>query len=86
MLDFIRHTARCGCSMATTNQNLHSDIQFPVSEMAENLIGSEIIKLGNEIRERVSRGETIYNFTIGDFDPKIFPIPAELKKAIIECY
>ncbi len=72
--------------MATTNQNLHSDIQFPVSEMAENLIGSEIIKLGNEIRERVSRGETIYNFTIGDFDPKIFPIPAELKKAIIECY
>lgn len=54
--------------------------------MAEHLIGSEIIKLGNEIRERVNKGEQVYNFTIGDFDPKIFPIPGALKQHIIDCY
>ncbi|MFY7971106.1 MAG: pyridoxal phosphate-dependent aminotransferase [Flavobacteriales bacterium] len=57
-----------------------------VSTMAENLIGSEIIKLGGEIRDRVARGEHIYNFTIGDFNPAIFPIPVELKKEIIRAY
>lgn len=59
---------------------------FPVSIMAENLIGSEIIKLAGEIRELMTQGQRIYNFTIGDFDPKIFPIPTELKEAIIEAY
>lgn len=54
--------------------------------MAENLVGSEIIKLAGEIRELIAKGEKIYNYTIGDFDPKIFPIPAELKQAIVEAY
>lgn len=57
-----------------------------VSDMAENLIGSEIIKLAGEIREKMAKGEKIYNFTIGDFNPKIFPIPTELRSAIIEAY
>jgi aspartate aminotransferase len=56
------------------------------SLLAENLIGSEIVKLGNEINERKKRGEHIYNFTIGDFDPQIFPIPAELEVLIKEAY
>ena len=57
-----------------------------VSEMAENLIGSEIIKLAAEINEKIRKGEKIYNYTIGDFDPKIFPIPVELNEAIIKAY
>jgi aspartate aminotransferase len=57
-----------------------------VSKMAENLIGSEIIKLAGEIRERLSRGERIYNFTIGDFDPALFPIPKALEDSIVEAY
>src|SRR5690606_20079962 len=28
----------------------------------------------------------IYNYTIGDFDPKIFPIPKELEEGIIKAY
>ncbi len=56
------------------------------SKMAETLIGSEIIKLAGEIREKVAKGAQIYNFTIGDFDPKIFPIPNELKNAIVKHY
>jgi aspartate aminotransferase len=60
--------------------------ELKVSQMAENLIGSEIIKLAGEIREKINQGENIYNFTIGDFNPKIFPIPSEYKKAILSCY
>ena len=60
--------------------------QHMVSEMAETLIGSEIIKLAAEINEKIRNGELIYNYTIGDFDPKIFPIPSELNDAIIKAY
>ncbi len=66
--------------------NTASPANYRVSHMAENLIGSEIIKLAGEIRELMAKGEKIYNYTIGDFDPKIFPIPAELKQAIVEAY
>ncbi len=61
-------------------------INLQVSEMAETLIGSEIIKLAAEINEKIRNGERIYNYTIGDFDPKIFPIPVELNDAIIHAY
>lgn len=57
-----------------------------VSEMAENLIGSEIIKLAAEVGQRMKKGEKIYNMTIGDFDPKIFPIPKKLEDEIILAY
>ncbi len=57
-----------------------------LSQLAESLIGSEIVKLGNEISKRVQLGEKIYNYTIGDFDPEIFPIPARLEELIIEAY
>ena len=57
-----------------------------VAEMAENLIGSEIIKLGGEIRDLIAKGNQIYNFTIGDFDPKVFPIPVALKRGIMDAY
>jgi len=57
-----------------------------LSQLAETLIGSEIVKLGNEINERIRQGEKIYNYTIGDFDPKVFPIPALLEDLIVESY
>lgn len=60
--------------------------QLPVSQMAENLIGSEIIKLAGEVNAKIKNGEKIYNFTIGDFNPKIFPIPQELTQEIISAY
>ena len=34
----------------------------------------------------MSKGEHIYNFTIGDFDPSIFPIPKKFEHEIIEAY
>lgn len=57
-----------------------------LSHLSETLIGSEIVKLGGEIRERIRQGETIYNFTVGDFDPHIFPIPKGLEDEIVEAY
>ena len=60
--------------------------QPKLSHLAGTLIGSEIVKLGNMISERIRNGEKIYNFTIGDFDPSVFPIPAELEELIIESY
>ncbi len=57
-----------------------------LSNLAETLIGSEIVKLGAEIREKMRQGERIYNFTVGDFDPSIFPIPKELEDGIVEAY
>lgn len=57
-----------------------------VSKKAQNLIGSEIIKLAGEIREKIKQGEKIHNLTIGDFDPKVFAIPGELKDEIVKAY
>lgn len=57
-----------------------------VSKMAGSLIGSEIIKIGNEVNEMIRKGEKICNLTIGDFDPSIYPIPAELAAEITEAY
>jgi aspartate aminotransferase len=57
-----------------------------VSQKAEHLIGSEIIKLAGEVNQKIKEGQTIYNLTIGDFDPNLFPIPTELKQYIIEAY
>jgi len=60
--------------------------ELKVSQMAETLIASEIIKLAGEINEKIKKGEKIYNLTIGDFDPKVFPIPRELEEEIIKAY
>ena len=57
-----------------------------LSHLSETLVGSEIVSLGGEIREKIRRGEKIYNFTVGDFDPKIFPIPKALEDGIVEAY
>lgn len=57
-----------------------------LSKLAETLIGSEIVKLGNAINERIRNGENIFNYTIGDFNPAIFPIPTQLQHNIIEAY
>jgi aspartate aminotransferase len=61
-----------------------------LSTLSETLIGSEIVKLGGIIKEKISKGENIYNYTIGDFDSAQFPIPKlllqEIKKAYDEGY
>ncbi len=57
-----------------------------LSHLAETLIGSEIVSLGAAIKEKIKQGNKIYNFTIGDFDSSVFPIPKELENEIIDAY
>ena len=57
-----------------------------LSHLAETLITSEIVRLGGIIKEKIQAGEKIYNYTIGDFDSSIFPIPSKLKEEIIRSY
>ena len=57
-----------------------------LSVLAETLQASEIVRLGAAIKEKMKEGAKIYNYTIGDFDSNIFPIPAELEAEIINAY
>ena len=57
-----------------------------MSHLAETLTGSEIVRLGADIKEKIKGGEKIYNLTIGDFDSSMFPIPKGLENDIIEAY
>lgn len=57
-----------------------------VSALAQNLRGSEIIKIAGEINELKRQGQNIANLTIGDYDSNIYPIPDELKQAIVAAY
>ncbi|UPT66040.1 MAG: aminotransferase class I/II-fold pyridoxal phosphate-dependent enzyme [Sphingobacteriales bacterium JAD_PAG50586_3] len=66
--------------MTLTSTN--SATKLRVSQMAENLIGSEIIRIAAEINELMKQGQKVYNLTIGDFDSNIFPIPGFLKEEI----
>ena len=57
-----------------------------VSQMAAGLIGSEIIRIGNEVNDLIRQGADICNLTIGDFDPATYPIPNELTAEITTAY
>jgi len=57
-----------------------------VSVLAQNLRGSEIIKIAGEINELKRQGQNIANLTIGDFDSNIYPIPAALAQGIVDAY
>lgn len=57
-----------------------------VSALAQNLRGSEIIKIAGEINELKRQGQNIANLTIGDYDSNIYPIPDELKQGIVDAY
>ncbi len=73
-------------SFTNIMEHTHLTGKEPLSQLAETLIGSEIIKLSGEIKEKIQQGAKIYNFTIGDFDPAIFPIPPALEDEIVQAY
>lgn len=57
-----------------------------LSQLAEQMPAPAPLAIGNAIRERISQGAQIYNLTIGDFSPALFPIPRVLEDAIIQAY
>ncbi|POY35574.1 aminotransferase [Solitalea longa] len=57
-----------------------------VSKLAENLIGSEILKIAAQVNAMKAAGAQVSNLTVGDFDPSIFPIPESLQEEIAKAY
>ena len=55
-----------------------------LSTLAQNLRGSAILQIASEVRGLIDAGRPVANLTIGDFDPKQFPIPRELEDHIVE--
>jgi aspartate aminotransferase len=53
-----------------------------VSTMAAGLIGSEILRISGEIRALTARGQAVCDLTVGDFNPRYFPIPETLAASI----
>jgi aspartate aminotransferase len=56
-----------------------------LSNIGNNIIGSEIIKISQQIKE-ISKTKHVANLTIGDFNSKVWPIPSSLREDIIDCY
>ncbi len=57
-----------------------------LSKLSASLAPSSILKFSEQIKTMVRSGDAIYNLTIGDFDPCIFPIPKQLEDAIVQAY
>lgn len=55
-----------------------------VSHAVGTLQGSAILRVAAEIRQRLALGERICNLTVGDFDPRQFPIPRALEDGIVD--
>ena len=70
----------------STGNTATEELNLMVCRMAETLEGSSILRIANEIKDKKKQGFEIYNLTIGDFDSKIYPIPAELEEEIAKSY
>lgn len=55
-----------------------------LSTVTSSLIGSEILKIGADVRALVAQGREICNLTVGDFAPSEFRVPAELEMGIVD--
>src|SRR4026209_1510989 len=53
-----------------------------LSTQVRGLQESGILRITRQVRGMIARGETVVNLTVGDFDPRYFPIPRRLSEAI----
>jgi aspartate aminotransferase len=56
-----------------------------LSRIGNNIVGSEIIKISQQIKE-ISKTKSVSNLTIGDFNSKLWPIPLKLSEYIQDAY
>lgn len=57
-----------------------------ISKLAESISTSPLLTLAAQINQRKQQGQVVYNMTVGDFDPNLYPIPAELTDFIKSAY
>lgn len=53
-----------------------------LSDCVRGLQESGILKITRQVRGMIARGETVVNLSVGDFDPRYFPIPRKLAQGI----
>jgi len=53
-----------------------------LSRLARGLIGSEVLRIAAEVRAAIAAGREICNLTVGDFDPREFPLPKKLAEGV----
>ncbi len=55
-----------------------------LSHLAQGLVGSEILRIGAQVRELIAQGKPICNLTVGDFSPTEFRVPQRLARGIAD--
>ena len=53
-----------------------------LSKLARGLIGSEVLRIAAEVRAAMAAGREVLNLTVGDFDPREFPLPRKLADGV----
>jgi aspartate aminotransferase len=53
-----------------------------LSRLSRGLIGSEVLRIAAEVRAAIAAGREVLNLTVGDFDPREFPLPRKLADGI----
>jgi aspartate aminotransferase len=59
-----------------------SSLDSSLSVIARGLHESGILRTTRQVRAMIARGEKVVNLTVGDFDPRYFPIPKKLAEEI----
>lgn len=54
-----------------------------LTQTAREMQGSLILGIAAEVRQLAAGGQSLCNLTVGDFDPKQFPIPAKLRDGVV---
>src|SRR6185437_9258824 len=60
--------------------------KIKLSKLSESLEASRILQYSNTVKAMKAGRMTFQNYTVGDFDPSIFPIPVELKIEVIKAF
>jgi aspartate aminotransferase len=58
--------------------------ELTFSEVARGMVPSAILVIAYDVRARINRGEPVVPFTVGDFEPGQFAIPAALSRFLVE--
>src|SRR4029077_18585608 len=70
--------------LAALAKDAGPDPRSRISSMAAGLVGSEILRIAGEIRALVAGGRAGCHLTVGDFDPRYSPTPAELADGVVD--
>jgi aspartate aminotransferase len=68
--------------LTTLARDAGADPRRRISANAGRLVGSEILKIASEMRALRASGRSICDLTVGDFDPRQFPIPEGLRRGV----